>query len=85
MLLGCALSLTSVTYSIRVPVIGAAIYRLGFPMYWLERGRPVLPLLRSWGYIIVWQGLVGDIVFWTFLTCILMIMFAPTDVLEDKE
>lgn len=85
LLFGCALSLTSVTYSIRVPVIGAAIYRLGFPMYWLEVGRPVLPLIRSWGYAIVWEGLVGDIAFWTFLTFLLMILFAPTHALEDKE
>lgn len=85
LLFGCALTLTSVTYSIRVPVIGADIYRLGFPMYWLQVGRPVLPLPRSWGYTIAWQGLVGDFAFWTSLTFTLMILFARSHATEDRE
>jgi len=71
-LCGCVLTLASAIHNVKLAVVDAEIHRLGFPLYWLQMGRSTwMPEpSESWVYRTMWQGLTGDIIFWSTLTFI---------------
>ncbi len=72
LLFGCVLAFASAIYSVRLDTIDTEAYGFGFPLYWLEKGRHIwtAELFEPWVYKIIWQGLIGNIIFWSILSFI---------------
>ena len=76
LLCSCVLTFASAIYSVKLDTIDTEAYSFGFPLYWLEKERHIwMPeLSQPWVYKIIWQGLAGNIIFWSILSFIVTML-----------